>query len=151
MRQDCLVLRGHHVVGKRQVEGFQIEIAQACRFQQGIERRSVALDSESIARVFEALTVSDLTPRLPIYKSPTLILNDEHATALPGGTRTAGLLPHAEHRILARTGHCCLLEDPEGFEKLVREFLLRNDLWPRGSEMWAGGCSSRLPKRSALD
>lgn len=60
-----------------------------------------------------------------------MIVNGEHDTALPGGTRTAGLLPHAEHRILPRTGHCCFLEDPGGFEVLVREFLERNDLWPR--------------------
>jgi pimeloyl-ACP methyl ester carboxylesterase len=60
-----------------------------------------------------------------------LIVNGEHDTALPGGTRTARLLPHAEHRILPRTGHCCFLEDPGGFEVLVREFLQRNDLWPR--------------------
>jgi pimeloyl-ACP methyl ester carboxylesterase len=96
----------------------------------GFAKRGHELDSESIARVFDALTVSDLTPLLPTYKSPTLIVNGEHDTALPGGTRTAALLPHAEHRILPRTGHCCFLEDPESFEKLVREFLIRNDLWP---------------------
>jgi pimeloyl-ACP methyl ester carboxylesterase len=97
----------------------------------GFAHRGRGLDAESIARVFEALTVSDLTPQLPTYKTPTLIVNGEHDTALPGGTRTAGLLPHAEHQILPRTGHCCFLEDPGGFEVLVREFLERNDLWPR--------------------
>jgi 3-oxoadipate enol-lactonase len=97
----------------------------------GFAERGQGLDSESIARVFEALTSSDLTSQLPTYKSPTLIVNGEHDTALPGGTRTAGLLPHAQHRILPRTGHCCFLEDPGGFEVLVRDFLQRNDLWPR--------------------
>jgi pimeloyl-ACP methyl ester carboxylesterase len=97
----------------------------------GFAERGHRLDAESIARVFEALIIADLTPELPTYKSPTLIVNGEHDTALPGGTRTAGLIPHAEHRILLRTGHCCFLEDPSGFEVIVREFLQRNDLWPR--------------------
>ena len=96
----------------------------------GFAERGHDLDSKSITRVFEALTVSDLTGQLPTYKTPTLIVNGEHDAALPGGTRTAGLLPHAEHRILPRTGHCCFLEDPGTFEVLVREFLQRNRLWP---------------------
>ena len=96
----------------------------------GFAERGRDLDADSIARVFEALTVADLTPQLATYKSPTLIVNGEHDSALPGGTRTAALIPHAEHRILPRTGHCCFMEDPETFETFVREFLLRNDLWP---------------------
>jgi 3-oxoadipate enol-lactonase len=97
---------------------------------EGFVERGHCLDPECIAQVFQALTVSDLTPKLPGYKSPTLIVNGEHDNALPGGTRTAALIPHAEHRILPATGHCCFLEDPGGFETLVREFLLRNGLWP---------------------
>jgi len=99
----------------------------------GFVERGHALDPECIARVFHALTVSDLTPQLPAYGSPILIVNGEHYNALPGGTRTAALIAHAEHRILPGTGHCCFLEDPGGFEALVREFLQRNDLWPSGS------------------
>jgi 3-oxoadipate enol-lactonase len=97
----------------------------------GFVERGAALDPECIALVFQALTVSDLTPQLAAYKSPTLIVNGAHDNALPGGTRTAALIPHAEHRILPATGHCCFLEDPGGFETLVRDFLLRAGLWPR--------------------
>lgn len=96
----------------------------------GFAERGRDLDSASIARVFEALSVSDLTPQLAAYSSPTLIVNGEHDSALPGGTRTAELIRHAEHRILPRTGHCCFMEDPESFEMLVRDFLARNNLWP---------------------
>jgi pimeloyl-ACP methyl ester carboxylesterase len=96
----------------------------------GFAERGAALDPESIAQVFQALTVSDLTPRLPAYKSPTLIVNGEHDNALPGGKRTAGLIAQAEHRILPGTGHCCFLEDPASFNTLVQRFLLRNNLWP---------------------
>jgi pimeloyl-ACP methyl ester carboxylesterase len=98
---------------------------------EGFVERGHALDPECIAQVFHALTVSDLTPQLSAYKSPTLIVNGEHDNALPGGTRTAALIAQAEHRILPGTGHCCFLEDPGGFEVLVREFLQRNDLWPQ--------------------
>jgi 3-oxoadipate enol-lactonase len=97
----------------------------------GFAERGHDLDPDSIARVFEALTVSDLTPLLPAYRTPTLIVNGEHDNALPGGTRTAALIRHAEHRILPGTGHCCFLEDPERFETLVRAFLQRHELWPQ--------------------
>jgi 3-oxoadipate enol-lactonase len=96
----------------------------------GFVERGRTLDPECISQVFQALTVSDLSPKLPAYRSPTLIVNGEYDNALPGGRRTASLIPHAEHRILAGTGHCCFLEDPGGFNVLVQEFLTRNRLWP---------------------
>jgi 3-oxoadipate enol-lactonase len=97
----------------------------------GFVERGAALDAESIAQVFGALTVSDLTDRLPAYKSPTLIVNGEFDNALKGGTRTASLIAHAEHKIIPNTGHCCFLEDPAGFDALVTDFLKRNRLWPQ--------------------
>ena len=97
---------------------------------EGFVARGVSLDAESIAQVFMALTLSDLTPKLPAYRTPTLIVNGEHDNALPGGTRTAVLIPHAEHRILPGTGHCCFVEDPGSFNVLVEDFLKRNGLWP---------------------
>jgi pimeloyl-ACP methyl ester carboxylesterase len=96
----------------------------------GFAERGHALDPEAIAQVFQALITCDLTAKLPAYRRPTLIVNGEHDNALPGGRRTAALIPHAEHRILPRTGHCCFLEDPAGFEAIVRNFLVRHGLWP---------------------
>ncbi len=97
---------------------------------EGFAERGASLDAECIAQVFQALTVSDLTPKLPSYRSPTLIVNGEHDSALPGGTRTAALIAQAEHKILPGCGHCCFLEDPASFEALVQGFLLRHSLWP---------------------
>ena len=97
---------------------------------QGFVERGAALDAESIAQVFQALTVSDLTARLPAYKSPTLIVNGEFDNALKGGTLTASLIAQAEHKIIPGTGHCCFLEDPAIFTTLVQDFLRRNRLWP---------------------
>jgi pimeloyl-ACP methyl ester carboxylesterase len=96
----------------------------------GFVERGRFLDAECIARVFEALTVSDLTPKLPAYKSPTLIVNGEHDNAIAGGTRTAGLIRDSEHKILPGTGHCCFIEDPENFNALVQAFLENHNLWP---------------------
>jgi pimeloyl-ACP methyl ester carboxylesterase len=96
----------------------------------GFVERGAALDAESIAQVFGALTVSDLTDRLPAYKTPTLIVNGEFDNALKGGTRTASLISQAEHKIIPGAGHCCFLEDPASFDVLLRDFLQRNRLWP---------------------
>lgn len=97
---------------------------------QGFVERGEMLDAESLAQVFGALTVSDLTDRLPAYKSPTLIVNGEFDNALKGGTRTASLISQAEHKIIPGAGHCCFLEDPASFAALVQDFLMRNRLWP---------------------
>ncbi|HEY4135916.1 MAG TPA: alpha/beta hydrolase [Alphaproteobacteria bacterium] len=94
------------------------------------ERARASFDADGIAEIFGALTVSDLTPKLAAYKTPTLIINGEHDSALAGGMRTASLLPQAEHRVLAGAGHCCFLEDPGGFDALVLDFLARNKMGP---------------------
>jgi pimeloyl-ACP methyl ester carboxylesterase len=97
----------------------------------GFVERGRSLDAECIAQVFRALTVSDVTPKLLAYRTPTLIVNGEHDNARPGGTRTAALIPHAQHEILRGTGHCCFIEDPETFNALVQSFLERHGLWPQ--------------------
>jgi 3-oxoadipate enol-lactonase len=93
--------------------------------------RGGSLEVESIAQVFGALTLSDLTAELAAFATPILIVNGEHDSALAGGTRTAGLIRGAEHRILEDTGHCCFLEDPAGFEAIVLDFFQRHGLMPQ--------------------
>lgn len=96
----------------------------------GFVERGAALDAECIAHVFGALTVSDLTPKLPAYKTPTLIVNGEDDSALKGGTLTVSLLKNVEHKILPGAGHCCFLEKPDVFDGYVSDFLKRNRLLP---------------------
>ncbi len=96
----------------------------------GFVERGADLDPDSIANVFEAVGTSDLTPRLPAYKSPTLIVNGQHDNALKGGTLTASLIGQAEHFILPNAGHCCFVEDPATFNARVQDFLVRNRMWP---------------------
>lgn len=97
---------------------------------EGFVERGDGLDPESIARVFEAVGSCDLTPKLPAYRTPTLIVNGEHDNALKGGTLTAALIKHSQHHILPGTGHCCFIEDPAGFNTIVRDFLVQAKLWP---------------------
>ena len=94
------------------------------------ERADGKLDPDSIARVFEAVGTSDLTPKLPAYWTPTLIVNGEHDNALKGGTLTASLIKQAQHKVLPGTGHCCFIEDPARFNAWVRDFLIEAKAWP---------------------
>jgi 3-oxoadipate enol-lactonase len=122
-------LRGYHLGHLRHGVTEKFADSPTGRYLlDGFVDRGAALDPESIAHVFGALTVSDLTPKLPTYKTPTLIVNGEHDGALKGGTLTASLIKQAEHKILPGAGHCCFLEDPAAFDSYVSEFLGRNGL-----------------------
>jgi 3-oxoadipate enol-lactonase len=88
------------------------------------------LSGESIAQIFRARAGTDMTPRLASMKVPTLVINGEHDGSLPGGTKTAQLIPGAVHKILPSTGHACCIEDPAGFDAIVIEFLRGQKLMP---------------------
>jgi 3-oxoadipate enol-lactonase len=92
--------------------------------------REPRLNGEAIAQVFRAGNGTDNTPRLPEMKVPTLVINGEFDHSLAAGRRTASLVPGAEHRILAGTGHACCIEDPAGFDALVIDFLKSRGLMP---------------------
>jgi 3-oxoadipate enol-lactonase len=92
--------------------------------------REPRLNGEAIAQVFRAGNSTDRTPRLHEMKVPTLVINGEFDHSLAAGKRTASLVPGAEHRILARTGHACCIEDPAGFDQLVIAFLRSRGLMP---------------------
>jgi 3-oxoadipate enol-lactonase len=96
----------------------------------GFADRGSDLNADSIARVFEALTVSDITPKLLAYRTPTLVVNGEHDNALPAGTKTASLIHDCEHFILRGAGHCCFIEAPEKFDARVIAFLRKHGRMP---------------------
>ncbi len=87
-------------------------------------------DPAAVVRTFEALAAGDARPFLPGYKPPTLIINGEFDNARPRGEATARLIPGSRHRVLAGTGHACMLEDPAGFDALVIDFLKEIGLMP---------------------
>lgn len=95
----------------------------------GFAERGRNIDARALVRLFGALAQSDLTGKLTTSDTPILIINGEHDSARKAGTRTKQLFPRIEHQILAGAGHCCMLEDPSGFDRIVIDFLDRHALW----------------------
>jgi pimeloyl-ACP methyl ester carboxylesterase len=89
------------------------------------------LSAKSIAQIICARAAIDMAPRLTSIKVPTLVINGEYDGSLPSGKKTAQLIAGAVHKILAKTGHACCIEDPAGFDALVIDFLSRHGLFPR--------------------
>jgi pimeloyl-ACP methyl ester carboxylesterase len=94
----------------------------------GFVERGADLDSRSIGRVFEAMQGSNLLDALQACHTPTLVVNGEFDSARAAGERTASLMPNAAHHLMAGAGHCCFMEDPDGFDLVVLDFLRRNGL-----------------------
>jgi pimeloyl-ACP methyl ester carboxylesterase len=93
--------------------------------------RDPTLDGEAIAQVFTALSNNDTTKRLPSMTVPLLVINGELDNSLPGGAKTASLVPGAVHKIIAGAGHACNLEDPTTFDAIVIDFLRARGLMPK--------------------
>ncbi|MCC2097582.1 MAG: alpha/beta fold hydrolase [Hyphomicrobiales bacterium] len=91
------------------------------------------LNTTCIANIFRARGSYDMTDRLPAMTVPTLVINGEYDLSLAGGTKTASLIPGAEHFVLKNTGHACCIEDPSGFDSAVIAFLRRNNLVPESA------------------
>lgn len=124
-------LRSYHIGHLRYgVTSHWADTALGNYLLSGFADRGADLNPDSIARVFEALTISDLTAKLPAYRTPTLVVNGEHDNALPAGIRTASLIRDCEHIILPGTGHCCFIEDPTNFDAHVSAFLHKHALMP---------------------
>lgn len=91
------------------------------------------LNATCIANIFRARGSYDMTDRLAGMRVPTLVINGEFDGSLPAGSKTAALIPGAEHFVLKNTGHACCIEDPAGFDAAVIAFLRRNRLVPEGA------------------
>lgn len=100
--------------------------------QSFIERgRQFGWKAEGIVEVLRARRGTDMTSRLGGMTVPTLVINGEYDNGLPGGTRTAEMIPGAVHKILPGVGHACCIEEPGTFNALVMEFLDDNGLLPK--------------------
>ena len=73
----------------------------------------------------EALADYPLDEELPKISCPTLIVWGAHDTLVPAkdAKRLQELIPGARRVIFERTGHVAMLERPERFNRLLREFL----------------------------
>jgi pimeloyl-ACP methyl ester carboxylesterase len=73
----------------------------------------------------EALAGYDLEEELPKISCPTLIVwgaNDQ-LVSVKDAERLEDLIPDSRREVFERTGHVAMLERPERFNRLVREFL----------------------------
>ena len=91
--------------------------------------RAGDMSAKSVAQVFRARASLDMSPRLPGMKVPTLVVNGAHDNSLTRGGITASLVPGAKHAVLPNTGHACVLEDPDAFDRHVIAFLSGLGLW----------------------
>jgi pimeloyl-ACP methyl ester carboxylesterase len=74
---------------------------------------------------FEAILEFDLAERLPLIKCPSLVVWGTKDRLIPvrDADRFAELIPGARKVIYEDTGHMAMLEHPESFYPLLREFL----------------------------
>lgn len=93
--------------------------------------RDPRLKGDAIAQVFMAGNHTEMTPRLPSMKIPTLVINGEFDNSRPAGERTASMIPGAVHNVLPGTGHACCIEDPAGFDRFVIDYLQSRGLMPK--------------------
>ena len=89
------------------------------------------LNAEALRKIFEALEVKNLTPRLPELRMPVLTLNGEFDGTLPRTREMSQNIRGAVHRIIPGAGHACCLENPVVFDQLVREFLKQHEFISR--------------------
>ena len=87
----------------------------------------------------EALADYPLDEELPKIGCPTLIVWGAHDTLVPvkDATRMQELIPGARREVFERTGHVAMLERPERFNRLLREFLAAHE--PAGAAADSSG------------
>ncbi|MCF6476276.1 alpha/beta hydrolase [Nonomuraea sp. MG754425] len=75
----------------------------------------------------ENMPAYDLTSRLPEVSCPTLVTVGRHdwRTPVPASEAIADLVPDAELVVFEKSGHSPQLEEPEKFQRVVRDFLAR--------------------------
>ena len=80
----------------------------------------------------EAIADFPLDEELPKIGCPTLIVWGAHDTLVPvkDAQRMQELIPGSRREVFERTGHVAMLERPERFNRLLREFLAAHEPAP---------------------
>ena len=81
--------------------------------------------TEGFLPALESLADYPLEEELPKIDCPTLIVWGAHDTLVPAkdAKRMQELIPGSRSEVFERTGHVAMLERPERFNRLLREFL----------------------------
>ena len=97
----------------------------------------------------EAMADYPLDEELPKIGCPTLIVWGAHDTLVPvkDAKRMEDLIPGSRRVVFERTGHVAMLERPERFNRLLRDFLRRGGgtSTPGGEETGSGRRRRRSP------
>lgn len=93
------------------------------------DENSHTLSGESIAQIFRARALCNMTPRLRTIAAPTLVVNGAHDASLEAGRETAAGIPGARQVVIPNTGHACSIEDPCAFDAAMIDFLRDINRW----------------------
>ena len=93
------------------------------------DENSHTLSGESIAQIFRARAVCNMTPRLATISAPTLVINGAYDVSLEAGRETAAGILGARQVVIPGTGHACSIEDPWAFDAALIDFLKPLGLW----------------------
>jgi 3-oxoadipate enol-lactonase len=91
-------------------------------------RESSGNDPYAYANALWALTEHDLTGQLAMLRAPTLVLRGEHDPLVgeEGAVALAEAIPGAQLVTVAAAGHLVNLDQPDEFDRLVKEFFTRH-------------------------
>jgi 3-oxoadipate enol-lactonase len=91
-------------------------------------RESSGNDPYAYANALWALTEHDLSDQLAMLRPPTLVLRGEHDPLVDekGMVELAEAIPSAEFVTVAAAGHLVNLDQPDEFDRLVKEFFARH-------------------------
>jgi pimeloyl-ACP methyl ester carboxylesterase len=98
-----------------------------------------ARQTDGFLPALEALADYDVEEELPGIRCPTLIVWGAHDTlvSVKDAKRLEELIPGARREVFERTGHVAMLERPERFNRLLRDFLEEEPEQPEGAELGA--------------
>lgn len=84
-----------------------------------------------------------LEERLPAIRIPTLIVwgKEDRITPLEVGERFHALIPESQLWVIANCGHAPMLEQPDAFSALTREWL--EETWARRARLAAAAAATR--------
>ena len=99
---------------------------------------NASTDVDSIVRSFEALLKFDGAGRLHDIKVPTLLINGEKDMALASTRELSEGIPGSIHKIIKGAAHACAVEKPWEFDRLLLDFLMKQNLLPKPFEQPRG-------------
>ena len=97
------------------------------RVEDQVDRLAASSSREALIDQYRADLEHDALARLPQIQAPTLVTVGSFDTALPPvyGEEVAAAIPNSQLVVFERGGHLHNLEQPEEFNRVTLEFLLR--------------------------